>query len=74
MSLLDRFKDTLIYESQKEFYDERGRVPVTRMTTVASLSFKDAVSDLKDTPGLVKWMKDNGFVEERRNRKKTMYR
>jgi hypothetical protein len=64
MSLLDKFKNTLIYESQKEFYDERGRGARYRMTTVGVSFFKEAVGDMKDTQGLVKWMKDNGFVEE----------
>ena len=64
MSLMDKFKDTLIYEAQKEFYDERGRGARYRMTTVGVSFFKDAVADLKDTSGLLKWMQDNGFIEE----------
>ncbi len=63
MSLMDKFKDTLIYESQKEFYDERGRGARYRMTTVGVSFFKDEVKDLKDTDSLIKWLQDNGFVE-----------
>jgi hypothetical protein len=64
MSLMDKFKDTLIYEAQKEFYDERGRGARYRMTTVGVSFFKDTVANLKDTSGLLKWMQDNGFIEE----------
>lgn len=63
MSLMDQFKDTLIFESQKEFYDERGRGARYRMTTVGVSFFKEAVKDLKDTDSLIKWLQDNGFVE-----------
>lgn len=64
MSLMDKFKDTLIYESQKEFYDERGRGARYRMTTVGVSFFKEVVEDLKDMAGLVKWLQDNGFAQE----------
>lgn len=64
MSLMDQFKDTLLYEAQKEFFDERGRGARYRMTTVGVSFFKNAVPDLKDIPGLVQWLQDNGFAEE----------
>src|SRR5690554_3575244 len=64
MNLMDKFKDTLIYESQKEFYDERGRGARYRMTTVGVSFFKEVVPDLKDMAGLVQWLQDNGFTRE----------
>lgn len=63
MSNLDRFKDTVIFEAQKEFYDERGRGARYRMTTVGVSFFKKAIEDLKDLNSVVSWLKDNGFAE-----------
>src|SRR5690554_1926826 len=61
---LDKFKDTLIYESQKEFYDERGKGARYRMTTVGVSFFQEEIKDLKDLPGLVAWLQDNKFAEK----------
>ncbi|NLN07656.1 MAG: hypothetical protein GX167_08565 [Firmicutes bacterium] len=61
---LDRFKNTLIYESQKEFYDERGKGARYRMTTVGVSFFKEELGDLKDMAALVAWLQDNHFAEK----------
>lgn len=61
MTKMMDFKDTLIFESQKEFYDERGRGARYRMTTVGVSFFKREVGDLKDLPGLIQWLQDNEF-------------
>lgn len=63
MSKLDQFKDTLIYESQKEFYDERGRGARYRMTTVGVSFFQKEIEDLKDQKGIVDWLKSNAFAD-----------
>ncbi|MCR4443474.1 MAG: hypothetical protein QHH10_14365 [Peptococcaceae bacterium] len=64
MSKLDKFKDTLIYEAQKEFYDERGKGARYRMTRVGVSYFKSEVKDLGDLAAVGKWLKENGFCRE----------
>jgi hypothetical protein len=63
MSKIDEFKDNLIYESQKAFYDERGRGARYRMTTVGVSFLKKEIGDCKDLGGVVKWLQDNGYVQ-----------
>jgi len=61
MSKMIDFKDTLIFESQKEFYDERGRGARYRLTTIGVSFFKREIKDLKDLPGVVQWLTAHGF-------------
>jgi len=63
LSIIDRFKNTLIYETQKEFYDERGRGARYRMTTVGVSFFKKEIKGLKEMEDVLVWLKDNDFVE-----------
>lgn len=62
MNKIDEFKDNLIYESQKAFYDERGRGARYRMTTAGVSFFKKEIGDCKDLSGVVKWLEKNGYV------------
>jgi len=64
VSKLDQFRDTLFYEAQKQFYDERGRGARYRMTTVGVSFFQKELGDLKDLKGLVAWLQENGFAEK----------
>lgn len=64
MSKMSQFKDTLIYEAQKEFYDERGRGARYRMTTVGVSFFKKEIDDLKDQNGIADWLKNNDFAKD----------
>ena len=63
MNKLNRFKDKLIYESQKEFYDERGRGARYRMTTVGVSFFKQEIENLKDIATVVAWLQENDFAQ-----------
>ena len=64
MNKLNNFKDTLIFETQKQFYDERGKGARYRMTTVGVSFFKNEIKDLKDTQGISDWLKNNGFCQD----------
>lgn len=63
MNRMEEFKDTLIYEAQKEFYDERGRGARYRMTTVGVSFFKKEIENLKDLPGVIAWLQEEGFAD-----------
>lgn len=63
MSQVNNFKDLLLFEIQKAFYDERGRGARYRLT-MAGVSYleeqlKDKTGDLEEVK---KWLIENGFV------------
>lgn len=63
MSKLDSYKDVLLYETQRQFYNERGRGARYRLTAIGVSWFEKEIKDLKDTAGLVNWLKDNDFCQ-----------
>lgn len=64
MNKIDEFKDNLLYESQKAFYDERGRGARYRMTTIGVSFLKKEIGDCKDLPGVVAWLQKNGYAKD----------
>lgn len=62
MSLLEKFMENLVFEVQKEFWNERGRGARYRLTRVGVAFVKDKLGDdLKDREKIKEWLKDNGF-------------
>lgn len=64
MSHINNFKDLLLFEIQKAFYDERGRGARYRLTT-AGVSYlaehlKEKAGDINEVKA---WLKENGFVK-----------
>ncbi len=67
MSMLGKFKDNLIFEAQKEFWNERGRGAKYRLTMMGVPFFKNNFSgnlDDIDMAQAVQWLKDNEFVSD----------
>ncbi|MCF6096328.1 hypothetical protein L1766_04810 [Thermovorax subterraneus] len=65
MSILEKFKDELIFEVQKEFWDERGKGARYRLTRLGVAFIKDQLGDkVKDKENIKKWLVENGFCKE----------
>lgn len=65
MSLLDRFLESLVFEVQKEFWDERGKGARYRLTRVGVSFAKENLGDgIKDVEKIKKWLKDSGFCSD----------
>lgn len=65
MSQVNNFKDLLLFEVQKAFYDERGKGARYRLT-LAGVSYlqeqlKEKAADLNE---IKKWLTDNDFVKD----------
>jgi len=65
MGLLEKFMENLIFEVQKEFWNERGRGARYRLTRVGVAFVRDKLGeDLGDIEKVKSWLKDNGFCDE----------
>lgn len=64
MSQIENFKDLLLFEIQKVFYDERGRGARYRLTTAGVAYLQEQLKDKAGDIGAVKsWLTGNGFAE-----------
>lgn len=62
MSLLEKFMENLVFEVQKEFWNERGRGARYRLTRVGVSFAKDKLGEgIKDRERIKGWLKESGF-------------
>lgn len=62
MSLLEKFMENLVFEVQKEFWNERGRGARYRLTRVGVSFAKDKLGEgIKDRERIKAWLKESGF-------------
>ena len=64
MSLLSDFKDSLIFEIQKEFWNERGKGARYRLTLIGTEFIKKHVKDPTDKQEIVDFLKKEGFCSD----------
>lgn len=65
MSLLEKFMENLVFEVQKEFWNERGKGARYRLTRVGVSFAKDRLGDgIKDREEIKSWLKESGFCSE----------
>ncbi|WP_422445109.1 hypothetical protein [Thermoanaerobacterium sp. DL9XJH110] len=66
MEEISKFKDELIFEVQKEFWNERGKGARYRLTRIGVPFFEEKLGkdQLKDKESIKKWLVENGFCEE----------
>lgn len=65
MSEVGKFKDNLLYEVEKAFYDERGKGARYRLTLVGVPYLKDKLRDKAENKDEIKkWLIENKFVED----------
>jgi len=65
MSDINNFKDQLLFEVQKAFYDERGKGARYRLTLTGVPYIKSQLGDkATDKKSLKNWLIDNKFCEE----------
>jgi hypothetical protein len=64
MSLLTDFKDTLIFELQKEFWNERGKGARYRLTMTGVECMKKVLKDPTDVGEIVEVFKKEGFCSD----------
>jgi len=64
MNEINEFKDFLLFEVQKAFYDERGKGARYRLTLAGVSFLKDKLKDKADNPDEIKkWLVDNGYAK-----------
>lgn len=63
MNKIEALKDTLLFETQKEFYDERGKGARYRMTTAGVSYFRKEIKDWA-LDKVAAYLKENGFVKD----------
>lgn len=65
MNFLEKFKDELIFEVQKEFWNERGKGARYRLTRIGvDFAERELGEKIKDKENIKKWLIDNGFCED----------
>jgi hypothetical protein len=65
MSDISNFKDQMLFEVQKAFYDERGKGARYRLTLTGVPYIKSQLQDkATDRETLKTWLKDNNFCED----------
>lgn len=65
MSDIGKLKDKLLFETQKAFYDERGKGARYRMTLVGVEFIENELGDKAyDIEVLSSWMKEKGFFDD----------
>ncbi|MGD9568782.1 MAG: hypothetical protein AB7V48_10735 [Sedimentibacter sp.] len=65
MSDINNFKDQMLYEVQKAFYDERGKGARYRLTLTGVPYIKSQLGEkANDIEELKNWLVDNKFCEE----------
>ena len=65
MSEINNFKDQILFEVQKAFYDERGKGARYRLTLAGVPYIKSQLGDkATDKVALKNWLKENNFCEE----------
>ncbi|MCR3954843.1 MAG: hypothetical protein NUK57_01015 [Gudongella sp.] len=65
MSDIGKLKDKLLFETQKAFYDERGKGARYRMTLVGVEYIENELGEkAHDIEALAEWMKEKGFIED----------
>ena len=65
MNEIANFKDSLLFEIQKEFWNERGRGARYRMTLVGVPFVKEQMGDkIKDVENIKEWLLENKFAED----------
>lgn len=65
MSLFEKFMENLVFEVQKEFWNERGKGARYRLTRVGVAFAKDRLGEgIKDRETIKKWLKESGFCGE----------
>lgn len=65
MSDINNFKDQLLYEVQKAFYDERGKGARYRLTLAGVAYIQDQLGERANDVGeLRNWLLENNFCEE----------
>jgi hypothetical protein len=63
MSLLTDFKDSLIFELQKEFWNERGKGARYRLTMTGVECMKKVLKDPSDVNEIIEVFKKEGFCK-----------
>jgi ribosomal protein S8 len=64
MGLLNEFKDSLIFEIQKEFWNERGKGARYRLTMTGVECMKKALSNPADVAEIIDVFKKEGFCSD----------
>jgi len=64
MSILSDFKDSLIFEIQKEFWNERGKGARYRLTLIGTEFIKKHVKDPTNKQEIVDFFKKEGFCSD----------
>jgi len=65
MNKVDKFKDSLLYEIQKEFWNERGRGARYRLTRIGISFLEDIIKkENKKTEFIKKWLVKNDFCKK----------
>ena len=64
MSALTEFKDSLLFEIQKEFWNERGKGARYRLTLIGTDFIKGQVKDPKNIDEIVAYFKKEGFCDD----------
>jgi hypothetical protein len=65
MSDINNFKDQMLFEVQKAFYDERGKGARYRLTLTGVPYVKSQLGDkASDKEALMIWLKENHFCED----------
>ncbi|MCL1848542.1 MAG: hypothetical protein FWF83_02565 [Clostridiales bacterium] len=64
MSVLGDFKDSLLFEIQKEFWNERGKGARYRLTLVGTDFISKMVKDPSDKQEIVDFLKKEGFCSD----------
>jgi hypothetical protein len=65
MSELAKYKDLLLFEYQKEFWNERGKGARYRLTRAGVKYFEDQMGeDIKDVEKIKDWLIKNKFAED----------
>jgi hypothetical protein len=65
MNEIANFKDSLLFQIQKEFWNERGRGARYRMTLVGVPFVKEQMGEkIKDVKSVKEWLVENKFAED----------
>ena len=64
MSVLGDFKDSLLFEIQKEFWNERGKGARYRLTLIGTEFIAKHVKDPADKQEIVAFLKKEGFCSD----------
>ena len=64
MSALTEYKDSLLFEIQKEFWNERGKGARYRLTLIGTDFIAGKIKDPKDIDEIIAFFKSEGFCSD----------